>query len=384
VDGLRMPNPDAESVRVLRGPDLLERLGSDLDALLAATGAPITARRPWLQAWANAYGSYEPLAVAVGGPGVLRAAALLAVRSRHGVREVVGLGHEMSDQVRLPATDPGSARTLGRSVARALRSLGRWSLRIEQLPPDDPAVAALAASLPRSAIVPGDPSPFRPLDSRTLNDYLSRNTRGAANQARNRAAREGLPLEVKLLREPREVAAVLPEMERVRRLRDASLARRSDLEDPARNAFWHGVIKDLTALGSAEVVTVLLGQRLAAYCVNLLDGDAYRVWDARFEPDFARFRPGTLAEHAGLESALSHPQIHVFDWMRGDEPHKFKICTELAPAVHLLAWSSPGVWLQSEGPRRSLSALRLFRDRHPGLKRAWTRVKSRTIARPPT
>ncbi len=326
-----MPNPDAENVRVLRGPNLLERLGPDLDALMAATGAPITARRPWMRAWANAYPSFEPLAVAVGGPGALRAAALLAVRRRRGVREVVGLGHEMSDQARLPATDPGSAQALGRSVARELRSMGRWSLRIEQLPPDDPAVMALAASLPRSAIVPGDRSPFRPLESRTLNDYLSRNTRGAANQARNRAAREGLSLEVKILREPLEVAAVQPDMERVRRLRDASLARRSDLEDPARNAFWHAAIKDLAALGSVEVVTVWLGQLLAAYCVNLLDGDAYRVWDARFEPEFARFRPGTLAEHAGLESALSRPEIRVFDWMRG-------ACPGRSPPGLVLSW----------------------------------------------
>jgi hypothetical protein len=90
-------------LEVVRGPEALRATGAQFDELLAAIGAPVTTRRPWLQAWVDSYPMYEPVMFALYGPtGGLEAAAPLAVRRRLGTRTVTALGHGPSDAAMLP------------------------------------------------------------------------------------------------------------------------------------------------------------------------------------------------------------------------------------------------------------------------------------------
>ena len=50
------------------GRDVLRQLGEGLDELHARTSTPITARRPWLQAWIDCFPDYHPIALALTGP----------------------------------------------------------------------------------------------------------------------------------------------------------------------------------------------------------------------------------------------------------------------------------------------------------------------------
>src|SRR5438552_17986643 len=92
-DSLLTARGPGATVSVLRGPSVLADLGDELDDLLAATGAPIPARRPWLQAWVDAFTDHGPWAVVVRSPDRLEGVALLATRVRRGVTEVVRLGN---------------------------------------------------------------------------------------------------------------------------------------------------------------------------------------------------------------------------------------------------------------------------------------------------
>src|SRR5688572_32233648 len=49
-------------VRIQRGPAVLGLLGSRLDELHEAIGAPITARTPWLATWIDCHPFFEPIA----------------------------------------------------------------------------------------------------------------------------------------------------------------------------------------------------------------------------------------------------------------------------------------------------------------------------------
>src|SRR5213595_178593 len=122
---------------IAKGSAALQEIGSELDELLEHVGAPVTARRPWIDLWVETYRTWQPWCLTVRSPdtGRLDAAALLATRTRFGITDIVGLGHGPSDYLRLPARDLAAAEQLGSLVADGLRRRpGRWRLVIDQLP----------------------------------------------------------------------------------------------------------------------------------------------------------------------------------------------------------------------------------------------------------
>jgi CelD/BcsL family acetyltransferase involved in cellulose biosynthesis len=373
-------------VSVLHCRDVLSRIGPELDELLVASSAPITARRPWLDTWIRCYPDHDPFAILLRDQGGrLEGAALLARRRVRGILRIVALGHGPSDYARLPARDPASAAEVGRALASHLRSLrDPWTLRLDQLPADDPAAEAIASSLRWARLGPGDPSPVLRFGSeRTLKPYLSRNSNQTLRTAHNRIRKAGLEEEVRCAAGSEAVGLVLPEVEAVRRERDGALRRRSDLDHEQAGPFWREVILHLAERGEAEVVVVRLAGEVAGYVVGLLDGASYRMWDGRLSPRWAQFSPGRLADYAAISRALEDPRFIEYDHMRGTERYKLATTTDLVPAWHLRAWSSPVVLGLTEGPRRTRSALKAIKDRSPLLKRGWDSVKARTVARGP-
>jgi CelD/BcsL family acetyltransferase involved in cellulose biosynthesis len=371
------------TARLLTGSAVLEQLGSALDDLHSSTDTPITARRPWLQAWIDCHREYEPWALVVDGRGRLEAAALLAVRRRTGLLDVLALGHGPSDYTRLPARTPEAARSLAAGVATTLeRSARFWRLRLEQLPPEDAVVAKLAAILPETDLRPGDSAPRVRFDtSRDVERYLSRNTRSMLANRANRLTRAGLAPIVAHLRDQQDVQRVLGELEHVRRQRDAALLRVCDLDQPGPGCFWRRIILLLAGRGEVEVTTLRLGEELAAYCVCLIDGSAYRYWDGRFLPGWDRFSPGALVLNTALHRALADPRFVEFDWMRGDERFKQGASNDTVATQQMVAWSSGTIRAVTEAPGRAKTALRDIRDRNPTLQRVWQASKSLRLSR---
>ncbi|HEX9375676.1 MAG TPA: GNAT family N-acetyltransferase [Actinomycetota bacterium] len=370
--------------RVLRGRDLLDRLGPALDDLLAAVDAPVTARRPWLQTWIECYTDLEPWGVAIESQGGrLEAAALFAERTRQGKVEIVGLGHGPCDQLRLPTRSEEAGEALATAVADELaRRRGRWTLRFEQLLVDDPVAAGVVRRVRRGTLVPGDGSPVLAFDKgRDFKSYVGHNSRGVAKTMRNRVKRAGMELAIESLRDPARVADALPEVEAVHRDRDLQLVRKSDLDDPRMERFWRAVIVQHAERGEVELVSLRLSGKLAGYVVGLLDGRSYRLWDGRFAPEFSWYSPGRLADQSALLSALEDERFEEFDWMRGEEEYKLRNCSHVQPAQHLLAWSSWWVRVLVEGPRKTKASLKRFRDRSKVLQRLWLKVKARLVVR---
>ena len=372
------------TVRQLAGRGVLDELGEPLDDLLAETNAPITARRPWLQTWVDCYTDLEPWAIVVEGDGGrIEAAALFATRRNKGRTEIVGLGHGPCDELRLPARSPEAGRELAQAVARALRGRrGAWTLRFEQLPAGDPVAAEVVRSRKGSALVPGDGLPAMAFDQgRDIKSYIGHNSRGVAKTMRNRMKRNELELAIEGIRDADRVIEALPEVEQVHRDRDLQLVRKSQLEDPRMQRFWHEAITLLARRGELELMTLRLNGTLAGYVVGLLDTDSYRLWDGRFTREFSWYSPGRLGAQAARASALEDERFKEFDWMRGGEEYKLRNSSHVVPAEHLVGWSSPAVHAMDEWPRRSKAALKRFRDRNRFLKKAWLAVKARFVVK---
>jgi CelD/BcsL family acetyltransferase involved in cellulose biosynthesis len=363
---------------------ILEELGGALDDLLAEVHAPMTARRPWLQTWIECYTDLEPFAIAIEDEhGRLEAVALLASRRRRGRTEIVALGDGPCDQLRLPARSPEAAAALAQAVVRAMGARrGAWTLRFEQLPQEDPVATEVVRLLKGAALVPGDGSPAMAFDQgRDFKAYVGHNSRGVAKTMRNRMKRNGLELAIEGVRDAERIIEALPEVERVHRDRDAQLVRKSQLEDPRMLRFWHTAIARQAERGELELMTLRLNGTLAGYVVGLLDVDSYRLWDGRFAAEFSWYSPGRLVDQAALASALEEERFGEFDWMRGEEEYKLRNSSHVAPAQHLVAWSSGAMRAADEWPRRSKAALKRFRDRNRFLKKSWLAVKGRVVVR---
>jgi len=340
--------------RTLTGPDVLGRLGPRLDELHATTGAPITARRTWLAAWASCQPSYETVALCVEDGGSLEAAAILARRKTRWFSEIVALGAGLSDQIRLSARTPEGASALSLAIVSFLRELqGPWFLTVRHLPPHDPVAALVAAELPCAALEDGDASPTLRFDAgRSLRGYVSKNHHQQVRRMLNRMRGDGLEPRIEHLREREAIAAVLPRAVEICLKRDAGLRGESLLDLGYARDFFARVILEHAARGQVELTTLSLGGSLAAYVVCFLDGGAYRMWNCRLAPEWSRYGAGRVANHAALEHALADPHATEFDWMRGAEPYKLSLSNHVEHALDLRAWSSPALRSLLDSRRR--------------------------------
>ncbi|MEP7036689.1 MAG: hypothetical protein ABI934_13965, partial [Actinomycetota bacterium] len=225
------------------GMAALDELSPLIEPLLAATGAPTTARTPWLRAWARCHPAHHPWVVCVYDADDLVGAALLSVRRSLGLRHVVALGHHDSDHARFPVLNQHAAEALARAIVVGLRDLGpAWSLHLEQFPADDPVLHHLAALLSCAEIEPGAPLPVLAIPpDLPAEKYASKKFRQQTRAARRRFEEEGLTVELRYERQHERIEALLPEIREIRRSRDHDRGRKSGLDGSVGENWWRHV-----------------------------------------------------------------------------------------------------------------------------------------------
>jgi len=334
------------SIEFLSGLAQLDDLATDLADLHRATGAPVTARWPWLRAWVEAYKPEDPWAATVrdSRTGRLDAAVLLSTRAHDDRDEIMPLGRRQLDRGFLPARTESAADALGAAVAARLSARSRpWVMRIGQLPAGDRVAAALAGQLDGCRTIAGQPIPKVDLGAAdSAGDFLGKGLRKQLRKARNRIADDGMELHIDFATGLGPVAVLLDEVEHTHRAREHHARRVSDLESSPGLRFWRGVILDHATRDEVEIATLRLGDDLAAYVVSLLDGGAYRVLDGRFAPTWSRYSPGRLLETATLDRAVADPRYGEVDWMNGCASEKLLAANAVDLTEHLVA-ASPGM-----------------------------------------
>ena len=316
-------------IAVTEGRRVLHDCASALDELHDAVGAPVTARRPWLQAWIDSYPVHTPALVTVSAPdGQLLAAAALASRRRAGVHQVLACGHGPSDAVTFPARDQAAAGALSTGVVTLLRRLsGPWTLTLRHVTPETALLTTLGSDVRGVRVVPGDRSPQLHAEAGPLlRDYVSSSHRKGINRIRNRMANQGLDPQVAHERDADIVMDLLPEIERVYRARDRAVPRACPLDDPDDRHFFRTVVQEHAARGQLELTTVHLQDRLAAYVICFLETGVARMWNCRFDPAFDRYSPGKLAIDESIAHALADG-VRTYDFMRGLERYKASYAT---------------------------------------------------------
>ena len=332
-------------LEIFRGHDVLVRLGPQFDELVLAASAPVTARRPWLQAWLQTYSSYEPVILVVVGPcGRLEAAAPLAVRQRSRNCLITALGHGPSDAALLPARSATAADLLAAGIKEWLESETRnWSLALRHLTAGDLVGKRLPAHIRRTRYEPGAVSPQLHVDANeapSLSDYVSSRHTQEVRRRWRRMMKDGMGPAVEQVTRRDEIKKIMPQVEEVFRARDAALHRRCALDDKFQGPFFRTVVETHAMRQEVCLTTLFLNGQLAAYVLCFIDGDTYRMWNCRFDPRFARYSPGMVA----MDSSVAHALMagcRTYDFMRGEEPYKASYANHLERAKDVRAWSGP-------------------------------------------
>ncbi|SEO71025.1 hypothetical protein [Trujillonella endophytica] len=225
-------------------------------ALMAALGAPVPARAPWLTAVLNARPAHRPIAVVVEGNAGSRpdGLALLSARRRGAALAVTLLGDGAGvvppgrPPGRLLARDDDVAARLAAGVLAVVGDRGTpWTLSLAGLPLGDPTSRALGALRPDAA--------FATARSSRLVDRL-----------------DALGPPVSRSRAPRDVERVLPGLLAAQPDRRVRAALRA-------TARLHA------AIGQVEAAVVGEGDAMRAALLTLVDGADRQPWVGCGEPE---------------------------------------------------------------------------------------------------
>lgn len=369
-------------IEVHHGMEALEALGGDLDDLHQRCGVGISGRRAWLSVWAATHGAV-PLAIVVrrSGSNVLEGAALLATTNRRGILGVHVLGHQLSDHVRFPCSSDEAARILGCEIAAWLRSQrAPWRVHLQHLDPADRTAAVLASELEWCESREGPMSLWTTIGpARVFNDYASKKFRKNTRWACNHLAAAGLRHRVEVITDADSIERSLPEVEGVRRLRDAGTGVVAEL-DSGGGRFWRGVVSTFVRDGQLFLAQLRIvdgsDDHLGGYVVGFRDGSTLRLWDGRINPRFAEYSPGRILYSHVLELAVSDPSISDIDWGRGDAEYKRWMSNAERPSVDLFAWSSSRFMQLDSVRARARGRLVTMKDGDPRLRRAWAGIRT--------
>lgn len=289
--------PD-QAPRVVQDESFLHALRPGLDALHEAVGTHVMARRTWLRACLDHDDRYTPLAVVVpGADDRLEAAAILAVRRRGLLSEIVALGHGRSDAAAFPARTPAAAAALADAIVAMLVSWsGPWKLTVRHIDRGDPVAARVAAVLRHGWLVPGGNSPclvLRP--GGDLGSYAGKHYVKNRRRRLTKLAALGAPVVERVTRDPEVIAADLPEIVEICRQRDAAMGRAGLPATPSGALLFRDAVLAHAHSGQMLLVTVRIADVLVGYALCFLDGRVARVWNCRFDPAWSEYGSGRSA-----------------------------------------------------------------------------------------
>lgn len=306
---------------VALGPAALVRINESVDFIDRHSSVFCTA-----SAWLGAAGRHlrgEPVVITVhdADTEVVGLAALSRSRQR-GVWGIALLGGGFNDYGQFHYADESAGVALARATAAWIRGEHRaWSLALDQVEQDDPAVAVLLGLLPRARLEPGQPIPQI---SGIGTDYrLSRNRRRKANNAINRIEAHGRAWQQLTVRDRSGLDRWLPSVIDVRRARDHACGRRSHLDDPGARAFYVEVVRDLCGAGRLHLDLLLVDGEVAGYGMVVVDPGVHRIFDGRVAEGLSHYRGALVCDLIALRRAEADPDVTTFDWLRGRTDGKF-------------------------------------------------------------
>ena len=318
------------SFRDLRTPEEIEELGRDWDELVAS------ARRPspfqlssWVAAWVREFAEeFEPcITVASRGERVVGIAPFVVRRGgRVRVAHFVG-GHESSlaDVLLAPDEPIATAEQLLESLPR----LGADALNAYGVPGDSVLARAAGKHL---RLIPRVGAPVMEMPDGWQAAYERRAS--SKRRTKNRAAERNLgkegALEVVLAQEPHAVAPAIDEAFEIHRLRWQGRPDGSTFGLPERNDFMRSAVTQLAREGRYGICLLRLDGRGIAFATWFEIGTTFYGHRTGFDPEFARFTPGQIAQRHAFAAASLHG-VRRIEFLGDADDYKLSLADRLDP-----------------------------------------------------
>lgn len=332
------------------GISVLEKIGAEWDDLVLRSAEPTPfLRAAWMRTWWRAFGKGRPRVVVVrDGDGRLVGGAVFAHHlGRHRglpVRILALAANVHSNRAELIA-DPDFAPDVGRALARwACERRRGWNLlRVEAIPGDSRALRAFREELDRLGFPLGTKSAEQP-------PYISIRDGKAAFEAslaskwksnlRNREKRivqEGVLSHETLRDAGPKLDAALEACLALEAKAWKGAAGSAIVSQPATARFYRDLVRAAAADGTLRLHTLHVGDRLAAFQLDLEANGVEYVLKIGYEPTLSKFSPGALLLKRVIEGAIARG-LHTVDLLGDDMPWKRDWTNAARPHVKLLAF----------------------------------------------
>jgi CelD/BcsL family acetyltransferase involved in cellulose biosynthesis len=358
-------------VVTVRDGEQLDRLAEGWDDLVRAMPRPSPyLLHGWLAAWWRHFGDGADLQVHVARrDGRLAGALALVGRREHGVRVASFVGAADSALADLLLADPSDRETAD-ALAAAAAAEDNDLLDLFGLP----AASRLAAALgpDRLAVVPRVPAPVLDLTDgweAVYRDRVSTKHRKAHRRSRRQLAATG-SLETKVAATARELGPALDDAFALHALRWRDRPDGSGFATDAGRGFQRDALLALASAGIPRIVTLRLDARPIAFAAFFLLGGTMVLHRLAFDPELARWSPGTLVMHDALAAAAAHGARRV-ELLGGAEPYKRALTDRVEPLHVGLGLARGARGHAALACRRAAITARRELARRPRIRRAW-------------
>ena len=104
---------------------------------------------------------------------------------------------------------------------------------------------------------------------------------------------------------------------------------------PEKLAFLKSVLGDFESKGLARLSILKAGERVAAYQLDWIDRGIWYYYMPAFNEEFARYSPSKILLYETLRMAFDDPDVHEFNFMRGEESYKAQFADETEAYVSI-------------------------------------------------
>lgn len=315
----------------------------------------------WQSAWAAEMGYPAVILAAPFADGSFAGLLALQRRQRRGLGQLEFLGQDSgADELDCLLHPEAPPDTAARLLQAGLHQRHWHLLRLESAD----AAGALAGLFPRErrerAVLL--PTLTLPGSLEALLAGHSANFRSEIRRRRRRFAAQWPQAQLECAATPGAVRRALEHLFRLHNLRRAQKDDMGIFESARLRAFHLRAAAALAAQGVARVYLLHSGDTVLAALYGFEAGTAaarrFLYFQSGFDPAVTQLSPGTVLLSAVIEDCMMRG-LQRFDFLRGDEPYKFRWTQEEHASVRLLAsrGAAGAVWMRLRREKQRLQGL---------------------------
>jgi CelD/BcsL family acetyltransferase involved in cellulose biosynthesis len=308
--------------------DAVAPIADEWEALAERTASSPFAYPGWFAAWYDAFARGEPRLLTARRDG--RLTAVLPLEGHRGLLRAAANSHT-------PVFPPPAEPEALPAVAEALLATRARRIDLTMLDPAGPLPALLRSQGAMERVVARQPwvGTTGPWDG--YEATLARKMRKELRRQRRRLEEQG-ELRFEFASGGERLNALLDEGFRVEGSGWKAERGTAIASDPAVERFYRAVARWAHDHGWLKLAFLRVDGHAVAFDMHVEAGGAAYVLKGGFDPDWARYSPGSVLTHGSLERAFAEPGLSVYEFVGRDDAYKLTWSAVTRERVRLRAF----------------------------------------------